>query len=536
MNLIFMRHGESMDNIKQILSSNNLACSFLTERGIEQVKTAVDKIKKIDKVYYSPLIRTIQTACLFKKVHHDVEFVIDERIREINYGIYGDKKNNIDLDNVRELQKKGDFFVRFGKYGENKFEIYQRLINFLEDVKNDNFDNNNILIISHGSIISFLTKILGVKSTHLAKGEFQIVRNIDFSNINSIKISQYDIVKKEIKQRLDWLELVKQYPPLLKSIAELNYNDINFNRQVFRDLCLGFTDKLHLITSNLTEHNEPLIFNPICVCIFRNFNNFLKKWTSHYTSLGINKFAMVSCGNEADELNRIKIYFEKEQNMKIDLWLWEGDFNCNKECSIKQRIADYYGKNNWFLFVDSDELFIYPNYRKNKIQEYLKNLEDKSRFITKSIMMDVYPKGKIIDTNDINEWKYIDKDGYKIDSSEKNFPRFYGGMRSRVFKINPSIQKISLFKYSGNELIANDHFLFPYNLNNVPLEHILLHYKFQPGFMKYYEILVKEGRHWDSASEYQKYLTTIKKNRSLSFYDKDISQEISDIDIFKIIQ
>ena len=62
MNLIFMRHGESMDNIKQILSSNNLACSFLTERGIEQVKTAVGKIKKIDKVYYSPLIRTIQTA------------------------------------------------------------------------------------------------------------------------------------------------------------------------------------------------------------------------------------------------------------------------------------------------------------------------------------------------------------------------------------------------------------------------------------------------------------------------------------------
>ena len=335
---------------------------------------------------------------------------------------------------------------------------------------------------------------------------------------------------------MDWLESVKPYPPLLKRIAELNYNDINFNRQVFRDLCLGFTNKLYLITSNLTEHNEPLISNPICVCIFRNFNNFLKKWISHYVSLGINKFAMVSCGNEADELNRIKIYFEKEQNMKIDLWMWEGDFDCNKECSIKQRIADYYGKNNWFLFVDSDELFIYPNYRKNKIQEYLKNLEDKSRFITKSIMIDVYPKGKIIDINDINEWKYIDKDGYRIDSSEKNFPRFYGGMRSRVFKIKSSIQKISLFKYSGNELIANDHFLFPYNLNNIPLEHILLHYKFQPGFMKYYEMLVKEGRHWDSASEYQKYLTTIRKNRSLSFYDKDISQEISDIDIFKIIQ
>ena len=151
-------------------------------------------------------------------------------------------------------------------------------------------------------------------------------------------------------------------------------------------------------------------------------------------------------------------------------------------------------------------------------------------------MIDVYPKGKITDANDINEWKYIDKCGYKIDSGENKFSRFYGGMRSRVFKIKSSIQKISLFKYNGDELIANDHFLYPYTLNNVPLKHILLHFKFQPGFMEYYQTLIEEGNHWNSASEYQKYLNVIKENKSLDLYDGDISQEIDDTNIFKIIK
>ena len=106
MNLIFMRHGEARDNVEQILSSDNLACSFLTERGIEQVRTVVNKIKNIDKVYYSPLVRTVQTAHFFRQANLDVEFVVDKRIREINYGVYSDKKNNFNLDRVRELQKK----------------------------------------------------------------------------------------------------------------------------------------------------------------------------------------------------------------------------------------------------------------------------------------------------------------------------------------------------------------------------------------------------------------------------------------------
>ena len=95
MNLILMRHGEARDNVKQVLSSDNLACSFLTKKGVKQVKITVDKIariKRIDKVYYSPLIRTIQTAHFLKGLNLDIEFIVDRRIREINYGIYSNKK------------------------------------------------------------------------------------------------------------------------------------------------------------------------------------------------------------------------------------------------------------------------------------------------------------------------------------------------------------------------------------------------------------------------------------------------------------
>ena len=166
MKLIFMRHGEAKDNVEQVFSFDNLSCSLLTTDGIQKVQESTRKLGRIDKVYYSPIFRTVQTANLVRKYMPSVEFVTDDRIREIDYGTYNQKKNDSILDDVRRRQKNGDFFVRFGKYGENKFEIYNRLLSFLEDLENENFTNNNILIVSHGSIISSLMRILNIKSAH----------------------------------------------------------------------------------------------------------------------------------------------------------------------------------------------------------------------------------------------------------------------------------------------------------------------------------------------------------------------------------
>lgn len=161
-------------------------------------------------------------------------------------------------------------------------------------------------------------KILGVASTHLKKGEFQILENVDFSNIERAKALQHNATNIEIKQRLDQLESIKQYPLLLKDIARLDYNDIHFDRQVFKDLCLGFVDNLSLVNDDAIRFKGSSFFNPICVCIFRNFGNFLEKWISHYSLLGITKFAMISCDDKVNEFSKLKVYFEKSKSISGD--------------------------------------------------------------------------------------------------------------------------------------------------------------------------------------------------------------------------
>lgn len=180
-----MRHGEATDNVKEIISDKEIYWSVLTPDGEKVVKETIQGLpEKIDKVYVSPLPRTIQTASLVREKYKDIEYVIDDRIREINYGKYSGGKNNEDLDRTRERQVAGDYFVRFGEYGENKLDIELRLTNFLKDVFKDNFASNTIMIISHGSITSFMKRILKLKSPHIKTGKAEVFRDANENNVN----------------------------------------------------------------------------------------------------------------------------------------------------------------------------------------------------------------------------------------------------------------------------------------------------------------------------------------------------------------
>lgn len=379
-------------------------------------------------------------------------------------------------------------------------------------------------------------RILNIKSAHLNKGDFICIDNVDFNEARKTRNELTEITQEYINHR----EYIVSGVNYLKSrdylslVVSKQYNDINFNNMILTELRDGFNDDLRLVfgingSVNIAQNNQV-----ICVCIFRNFGDFFQKWIAHYIDIGVNKFVLVGCG-EPEELDVIKKYIDSF-DIDVDVWQWLGVFNCNKECAIKQRIIDYYGINKWYLLVDSDELFIFPHFRKMNIGDYTTKLEKDKVLLTKSLMVDTYPKGNILSKRNIAEWKYVDRCGYCCESKPGDFLRFYGGMRTRVFGIKSSIQKISLFKYTGNEFIANDHFIYPYELNNIPLRHILLHYKFQPGFLDYYKTLIDEGVHWNESSEYKKYLSILEANNEIDLYNKDISMEIDYDTIFELLK
>jgi len=143
-------------------------------------------------------------------------------------------------------------------------------------------------------------------------------------------------------------------------------------------------------------------------------------------------------------------------------------------------------------------------------------------------MLDVYSKHGLY-KGMMSEFKYVDKGTYYINSSVSYGQRFYGGPRSRILNINPSLQKIPMTKYTGTELFINDHFYYPFNLNNnSKFISYLLHYKFLPGDYKKYLIYANDERHWNNSREYKVYCSSVKDDTS--FYDDVNSILIDDID------
>ena len=182
MNIIFLRHGEATDNVNELISDKEIYWSILTEKGKQTVKDSIKQLPtSIDKMYVSPLPRTIETAHYVYEKYPNIDVTIENRIREIYYGKYSHQKNNEDLDNTRIKQIAGDYFVRFGEYGENKLEIETRLCEFLSEIYNSK--EKNILIVSHGSVISYIKRILDVKSSHIKTGQIEIFNDIEFDNL-----------------------------------------------------------------------------------------------------------------------------------------------------------------------------------------------------------------------------------------------------------------------------------------------------------------------------------------------------------------
>lgn len=142
MKLYVIRHGETNYNIEYKICG--ISEAYLTDQGILQAKQAKDKLEGItfDKVLVSPLKRAIQTASIIS----DQTFIIDDRLQEINFGIFEGKS--------RDIQSFKSIKYNLGMHypsGENFLEVIHRVYSLLDELKNSNYDN--VLIVCHGGII-----------------------------------------------------------------------------------------------------------------------------------------------------------------------------------------------------------------------------------------------------------------------------------------------------------------------------------------------------------------------------------------------
>lgn len=138
--IIFVRHGESETNVKNILSSAIYGYP-LTDTGIKQAENAaleLSHLPKIDAFYSSPILRATQTAEIIGK-RTGMKFTVDKRLKERNFGFLENNK----------IPEKEDWKLD-SEYRISKWEnLVNNMKSFIEETTGE-----VIVAVSHGDNMS----------------------------------------------------------------------------------------------------------------------------------------------------------------------------------------------------------------------------------------------------------------------------------------------------------------------------------------------------------------------------------------------
>ncbi|MBI4994000.1 class I tRNA ligase family protein [Candidatus Wolfebacteria bacterium] len=188
-----MRHGEAEQNVKDIINSNIENNHFhLTQKGKKQVLVAAQKLKKglkkenIDLIFASDFLRIKETAEI---ITENIGFakskiIFDKRLREVNTGIFNNKKSQDYHDYFSSLEEK---FYKIPPEGENLTELKNRITEFLYEIEGK-YSDKNILILSHEYPIWCLfagAKGFNLKeATGMKEGHNDFIKTGEILNLN----------------------------------------------------------------------------------------------------------------------------------------------------------------------------------------------------------------------------------------------------------------------------------------------------------------------------------------------------------------
>ena len=154
--LYVIRHGKTDWNEQCKLQGNTDIP--LNEKGRAQAREAAAEYKDVnfDICYCSPLQRARETMEILLE-GRDIPVIIDERLREMNFGTYeGTRINDFGEDLMRRFIDTE--FSDIG--GECRADVYRRLKVLLAEIIDGADDGDNVLLVSHGGLYLSLMNML----------------------------------------------------------------------------------------------------------------------------------------------------------------------------------------------------------------------------------------------------------------------------------------------------------------------------------------------------------------------------------------
>jgi probable phosphoglycerate mutase len=198
-----MRHGQADNNVNRILVGRYIE-SHLTEYGKQQVADTSKYLKNvpIEKVYVSPVTRTVETAKIVCKLL-GMNYEIDERLYEIDLG----KLVGMHFEEI--IHKHGNLFLKFyneddvilARYGVESFaSVKSRVKHLLDEIVKIQQDKNVLLITHLDPIKAAISILLDLKAEalyrwHIRNASLTILKHetnlYSLSGVNVMSMHRY---------------------------------------------------------------------------------------------------------------------------------------------------------------------------------------------------------------------------------------------------------------------------------------------------------------------------------------------------------
>jgi len=157
--IFLFRHGETTDNKDRIFSGTRDV--DLTEKGVAEVEEIAEKLKdeKITKAYESEQLRSRNTLKIVLRYHPDIIPIIDNRIRERDYGdLTGKNKDETAKQYPNEYSLWHRSYDTPPPNGESIKDVENRVVSFLDEVIPTLSTNDIVLISAHANSIRPMRK------------------------------------------------------------------------------------------------------------------------------------------------------------------------------------------------------------------------------------------------------------------------------------------------------------------------------------------------------------------------------------------
>lgn len=295
------------------------------------------------------------------------------------------------------------------------------------------------------------------------------------------------------------------------------------NYPIYASFC---TAKLDAVAS----HNRPDQQNQVLgICVVKNDLARLQMAITHHRSLGVQQFAVLDNGSTDGTQEWLS------SQSDIDVYVVTTPFSSQRKYGWINQLLARYGYDRWYLYFDSDELFVYPDLENITIQQLIEQVERRQLDRLGALMLDMYSDKPIYapaaEQQPIEqEFCYFDSDSYEISQSKRG-KVVKGGPRKRVFSPelddSPLLIKFPLFYLREGMIFESAHYLFPFR-NNVPIASALKHYKFLPSDLERHLVIAQEGNFQGGSREYKRYLSVYQANTAISFiYNGSVKYENS---------